>query len=112
MPTRKMPKPGEKNAPTFDPEKPEELGRFFERMEDWFADEYIVDDTDKKKRIVRYLDPDSESQWKALSKFDTGTFAEFQDQVMVSLSKSGGDQKGFRNRTKKKDSRDRSCSTK
>ena len=94
MPTRKMPKPGEKNAPTFDPEKPEELGRFFERMEDWFADEYIVDDTDKKKRIVRYLDPDSESQWKALSKFDTGTFAEFQDQVMASYPKAEEIKKG------------------
>jgi len=52
MPTRKMPKPGEKNAPTFDTGKPEELGRFFERMEDWFADEGIESDLDKKRRIV------------------------------------------------------------
>jgi hypothetical protein len=93
-PTRKMPKPGEKNAPTFDPEKPEELGRFFERMEDWFADEGIVDDVAKKKRLVRYLDPDSESQWKALSKFDTGTFAEFQSEVMASYPKAEEIMKG------------------
>ena len=46
---RKMPKPGEKNAPTFDPEKPEDLGRFFERMEDWFAEEGVTDDGEKKK---------------------------------------------------------------
>ena len=94
MPTRKMPKPGEKNAPTFDPEKPEELGRFFERMEDWFADEHITDNRDKKRRIVRYLDPDSESQWKALSKFDNGTFAEFKAQVMAAYPKAEEIMKG------------------
>jgi hypothetical protein len=84
MATRKMPKPGEKNAPAFDPEKPEELGRFFERMADWFADENIRSDVDKKRRIVRYLDPDSEGQWKALPEFSTGTFEEFKLQVMSS----------------------------
>lgn len=84
MTTRKMPKPGEKNAPTFDPEKPEELGRFFERLEDWFADENIHSDVDKKRRIVRYLDADSEGQWKALPEFSEGTFAEFKAQVMSS----------------------------
>ena len=94
MPTRKMPKPGEKNAPTFDPDKPEELGRFFERMEDWFADEGIIDDLDKKRRIVRYLDPDSETQWKALSKFGQGTYLEFQSQVMASYPKAEEIMKG------------------
>ena len=52
MSTRKMPKPREKNAPSFDIDKPEELDCFFERMEDWFADENIKEDVDKKKRIV------------------------------------------------------------
>jgi len=94
MPTRKMPKPGEKNAPTFDPEKPEELGRFFERMADWFADESIDDDDDQKRRIVRYLDPDSEAQWKALSKFVEGTFEEFKSQVMSSYPKAEEVMKG------------------
>jgi hypothetical protein len=35
----RMPRPGEKNAPEFDPDKPEELNRFFERMDDWFEEE-------------------------------------------------------------------------
>jgi hypothetical protein len=82
MPTRKMPKPGEKNAPTFDPDKPGELVRFFELMEDWFADEHITDDVDKKRRIVRYLDADSEVQWKALPEFTNGTFEEFKVEVI------------------------------
>lgn len=80
----RMPKPGEKNAPVFEPEKPEELGRFFDRVEDWFQDEEIVDNVEKKKRIVRYLDADSEVQWKALSKFSTGSYEEFKAQVMAS----------------------------
>ena len=94
MPTRKMPKPGEKNAPTFDPDKPEELGRFFERMEDWFADEGITDDLEKQRRVVRYLDPDSEIQWKALSRFGQGTYLEFQSQVMASYPKAEEIMKG------------------
>lgn len=93
-PTRKMPKPGEKNAPTFDTDKPEELGRFFERMEDWYEDEGIDEDLDKKTRIVKYLDPDSESQWKALSKFATGSFEEFKSQVMASYPKAEEIMKG------------------
>jgi hypothetical protein len=80
----RMPKPGERNAPDFDPEKPEELGRFFERIEDWFLDEEILDDAEQKKKIVKYLDADSEVQWKALSKFTTGTYEEFKAQVMSS----------------------------
>ena len=86
--TRKMPKPGEKNAPSFNPERPEELGRFFERMEDWFADEGIASDVDKKRRIVRYLDADSEIQWKALPVFTDGTFAEFRKEVMASYPRA------------------------
>jgi len=79
-----MPKPGDKNAPVFDPEKPEELGRFFDRMEDWFLDEEIIDDDERKKRIVKYLDADSEVQWKALAMFSAGTYEEFKAQVMAS----------------------------
>lgn len=92
--SRRMPKPGEKNAPTFDPEKPEELGRFFERIEDWFAEDGIVDDDVKKRKIVKYLDADSEIQWKAFSKFGTGSFQEFRDQVMASYPKAVDVMKG------------------
>ena len=102
MTTRKMPKPGEKNAPIFDPEKPEELGRFFERMEDWFADEAIEKDLDKKRRIVKYLDADSEIQWKALSTFLEGTFEDFKAEVMASYPKAEEVMKGSVNALKKK----------
>ena len=90
---KRMPKPGEKNAPSFDPEKPEELNRFFERMEDWFEEDGLGDQ-DKKKKIVKYLDADSETQWKALSKFRNGTYAEFRAQVMRSYPKAEEVMKG------------------
>jgi hypothetical protein len=80
----RMPKPGEKNAPAFDTDKPEELGRFFDRMEDWFADDGLENDDEKKKRIVKYLDADSEIQWKALPSFSAGTFEEFKAEAMSS----------------------------
>ena len=78
----KMPMPGDRNAPTFAPEKPEELGRFFDRMEDWFIEEGLTDDAEMKKRTVKYLDADSEVQWKALTKFSNGTFEEFKAEVI------------------------------
>jgi hypothetical protein len=102
MSTRKMPKPGEKNAPSFDPSKPEELSRFFERIEDWFSDENISDDDDKKRRIVRYLDPDSEAQWKALPKFTAGTFQEFKDEVMAAYPQAEEVTKGSVSALKRK----------
>lgn len=91
---QRMPKPGEKNAPTFDPEKPEELGRFFDRIEDWFKDEGLEDDTEKKTRIVKYLDPDSEIQWKAFPKFLEGTFHDFKAEVMESYPEAEEVMKG------------------
>ena len=98
----RMPKPGDKNAPTFDIEKPEELGRFFDRVEDWFLDEDITDETEKKKRIVKYLDADSEVQWKALTKFSTGTYEEFKSQVMSSYPAAEEVMKGSVTALKKK----------
>lgn len=98
---KRMPKPGVKNAPSFDPEKPEELNRFFERMEDWFLEDSLVDQ-DKKKTIVKYLDAESETQWKALSKFRDGTYAEFKAQVMRSYPKAEEVMKGSMTALKRK----------
>lgn len=99
---RKMPKPGERNAPSFDPDKPEELGRFFDRIEDWYAEEDITDDAEMKRRIVKYLDADSEIQWKAFSKFKNGTFLEFKTQVMAAYPKAEEVMKGSMTALKRK----------
>ena len=84
----KMPQPGTKNAPFFDKEKPEELHRFFERMEDWFNEDGITDDDELKKRIVRYMDVDTEQQWKAFASFDNGTFADLKKAILASYPKA------------------------
>jgi len=73
MSSRRMPKPNEKNAPSFDPDKPEELGRFFDLIEDWYEEEGITLDAEKKRRIIKYLDADTEIQWKAFHPFEEGT---------------------------------------
>ena len=83
MATRKMPQPGEKNAPFFDVERPQELNRFFERMEDWFAEENLTGEVERKKKTVRYTDVETEDQWKALSRFEVGTFDQFKEQVIA-----------------------------
>ena len=83
MATRKMPQPGEKNAPFFDVERPQELNRFFERMEDWFVEENLTADADRKRKTVRYTDVETEDRWKALTKFDNGTFDQFKEQVIA-----------------------------
>ena len=90
----KFPRPGEEKAPTFDPDRPEGLGRFFELMEDLFADAGLVDGIDKKRNIVKYLDPESENQWRALSMFWNGTFEDFKSQVMASYPKAEEFMKG------------------
>ena len=79
-------------------------------MEDWFTDEGIESDLDKKKHIVQYLDPDSEVQWKALSKFMNGTFEEFRIQVMASYPKAEEIMKGSVTALKKENRENRTSS--
>ncbi len=83
MATRKMPQPGEKNALFFDVERPQELNRFFERMEDWFAEENLIANAERKRKTVRYMDIETEDQWKALSTFDTGMFDQFKERIIA-----------------------------
>ena len=84
----RMPQPGTKNAPFFDKEKPEELHRFFERMEDWFTEDGVTDDKELKKKLVRYTDVDTEQQWKAFEAFTKGTFEDFKKAILASYPKA------------------------
>jgi len=98
----RMPQPGTKNAPFFDKEKPEELHRFFERMEDWFAEDGVTDDAELKKKLVRYTDVDTEQQWKAFDAFTTGVFGEFKKAILASYPKARELTKGSVETLKKK----------
>lgn len=80
----KMPKVGERGAPTFSNEKPEELPRFFRIMEEWFADDTSLTDQQKKQKLVDYVAIGVDEEWKAFAEFDTGTYDEFKEAIKKS----------------------------
>ncbi|EDQ98996.1 uncharacterized protein LACBIDRAFT_335460 [Laccaria bicolor S238N-H82] len=51
--SRPMPLPGSRGAPNFDKEKPIEMLRFIDQMEDLFKEHGINDDQEKKKQLGR-----------------------------------------------------------
>ncbi len=80
-----MPGPNEKSMPRFESSTdPEELERFFSRLEELFNKNAIVTDVEKKKYAVSYTDIKTEKQWKVLEHYVTGTFAEFKKDVLGS----------------------------
>ena len=75
---KSMPLPGSRGAPFFDKSKPIELLRFIDQMEDLFEEYGIRDDQEKKKKLGKYADQQTEFEWKAFNEFDdTSTFVEF-----------------------------------
>jgi len=73
-----MPLPGSRGAPFFDKSKPIELLRFIDQMEDLFEEYGICNDQDKKKKLGKYADQQTEFEWKAFREFEDGIdFAEF-----------------------------------
>ncbi|EDR07416.1 uncharacterized protein LACBIDRAFT_327891 [Laccaria bicolor S238N-H82] len=67
--SRPMPLPGSRGAPNFDKEKPIELLRFIDQMEDLFTEHGIDDDQEKKKQLGRYTDQMTEFEWRAFDTF-------------------------------------------
>ncbi|EDQ98515.1 uncharacterized protein LACBIDRAFT_335892 [Laccaria bicolor S238N-H82] len=67
--SRLMPLPGSRGAPNFDKEKPIELLRFIDQMEDLFTEHGIDDDQEKKKQLGRYTDQMTEFEWRAFDMF-------------------------------------------
>jgi len=73
-----MPLPGSRGAPFFDKSKPIELLRFIDQMEDLFEEYGILSDQEKKKKLGKYADQQTEFEWKAFKEFEDGIeFAEF-----------------------------------
>jgi len=73
-----MPLPGSRGAPFFDKSKPIELLQFIDQMEDLFEEYGIHNDQDKKKKLGKYADQQTEFEWKAFKEFEDGIdFAEF-----------------------------------
>ncbi|PBK58700.1 hypothetical protein ARMSODRAFT_900176, partial [Armillaria solidipes] len=80
-----MPGLNEKSTPRFEKSTdPEELERFFTRLEELFDKCAIAPDVDKKKYAVVYTDIKTEKQWKVLDHFAKGTYEEFKQDVLSS----------------------------
>ncbi|KAK0431514.1 hypothetical protein EV421DRAFT_1743042 [Armillaria borealis] len=80
-----MPGLNEKSAPRFEKSTdPEELERFFVRLEELFNKCVVALDLDKKKYAVVYTDIKTEKQWKVLDHFVKGTYEEFKKDVLSS----------------------------
>ncbi|PPQ87663.1 hypothetical protein CVT26_006522, partial [Gymnopilus dilepis] len=64
-----MPVPGTSKAPSFSNDKPENLLRFFLRMEGHFKEDNITDGQEKKEKLVEYVDPGVDDEWKAFKEY-------------------------------------------
>lgn len=77
-----MPLSRDRNAPLFNPSQPRTLARYFDNLEDLFTRAQIIDDADKKRYAIRYVDIEIADQWDALEKFaPPATYAEWKTEV-------------------------------
>ncbi|KAK0193266.1 hypothetical protein F5146DRAFT_1133933 [Armillaria mellea] len=79
-----MPGLNEKATPRFESSSdPEELKRFFSRLEDLFDKCTVTDEEEKKKAVVSYTNIKTEHQWKVLPKYAAGgKYEDFKSEVM------------------------------
>ncbi|PBL04471.1 hypothetical protein ARMGADRAFT_1022883 [Armillaria gallica] len=78
-----MPRLNEKSAPRFESSTdPEELERFFLRLEELFNKCAVTMDAEKKKYAVVYTNIKMEKQWKVLEHHAKGTFKEFKKDIL------------------------------
>jgi hypothetical protein len=73
-----MPARGHSTAPKFDPTKPHELHRFFDKLKLLFGVCNVTDLDLMKKHACIYIDIDSAELWESLPQHTTGvSFGEF-----------------------------------
>ena len=71
--SKTMPLPGSHGAPHFDKEKPIELLRFIEQMEDLFKEYGVSEDQAKKRYLGKYMDQKTEFEWRAFDTYDSSS---------------------------------------
>jgi hypothetical protein len=88
-----MPLPGERAAPTFDPERPRELYRFFDQLELLFTHKNIVSEAVKKKYACRYATYEVERIWVRFKEYGdiTASFDDFKTKVLAHYPDAEGD---------------------
>ncbi|KAK0476923.1 hypothetical protein EDD18DRAFT_1365874 [Armillaria luteobubalina] len=79
-----LPRPTSRDAPRFNEDEPENLRRFFNEIDDLFDDFNIVDDRERKRKIVRYADARSEDEWKMLDEYSDGSsYSDFKKAILA-----------------------------
>jgi hypothetical protein len=85
-----MPPRGHKTSPSFTPDRPRELRRYFQDLDVLFASCQVQDDQDKKQYACRYLDVDSAEIWEGLTEYQPpATYGEFVTAVHKLYPQSG-----------------------
>src|SRR6266567_1397944 len=78
MPTRYDP-----SAPRFDSSRSRELPRYFRELEFLMDSAHIVDDQERKRQVVRYIDFDDSELWQLIPEFAESTsYADFRVAVL------------------------------
>ena len=88
-----MPKRSEYAAPKIDVNRPRELPRYFEELEQLMAEASITIDADKKKQAVYYADYDTEQTWRSFAEFDdnTSTYNSFKKAILRHYPDASGE---------------------
>jgi len=88
-----MPACGERSVPSFDKAKLCELPRFFNELEYLFTRAALVDDTNKKKQALRYVDFEVEQIWKTFPEYsnEDNTYEDFKEAILVHYPDASGD---------------------
>jgi hypothetical protein len=92
-PVNSMPARGECTAPTFNPDKPRELVRFFDELEFQLDKNGVTDEAEKKKQALRYVDFEIEQIWKAIKEYkdQLATYNDFKKAVLAHYPDASGD---------------------
>jgi hypothetical protein len=68
-----MPLKGDRGAPTFNPERPSELPRFFRQLEALFLRSGITSNEEKKDYVISYIDASLADLWEGIPSFKSAT---------------------------------------
>ncbi|KAH9475917.1 hypothetical protein JR316_0011478 [Psilocybe cubensis] len=79
-----LPLLGDKGTPKFDKNKPEELLRFLDQLDDLFKKYRVKTDKEKKRVVCCYISPTTEAEWRAFSMFQKGTWKRFRKDLIMS----------------------------
>lgn len=88
MANKNFPRPQEGRQPWFKRERPEEMMRFIEILEDCFKESSITDEADMIKKAGKFTDPRTEETWKALDLYRGGNWKDFVQELKDSYSET------------------------